>query len=123
MAENSQTEFFMGVLFVSRDLAHREHLKTNSYARHKALGKFYGSIIDLADSFAEAYQGKHNKRLDIPLVNNELKGDMSEILRRQVEWINDNRKSICEDEDTAINNIVDEIVGLYYSTLYLLTLE
>ena len=29
--------------------------QTRSYAAHKALNEFYDEIVDLADSFAEAY--------------------------------------------------------------------
>ena len=50
---------FVGMLFLARDVAHSVHLNTRSYSKHKALGKFYDEIIDLADKFAEAYQGRH----------------------------------------------------------------
>ena len=50
---------FVGMLFLARDVAHSVHLNTRSYSKHKALGKFYDEIVDLADKFAEAYQGKH----------------------------------------------------------------
>ena len=50
---------FIGNLFLARDCAHSTHLNTRSYAKHKALAKFYHQIIDLADSFDEAYQGKY----------------------------------------------------------------
>jgi hypothetical protein len=45
---------FLGMLFLARDVAHSVHLNTRSYAKHKALQKFYGGIVDLADGFAEA---------------------------------------------------------------------
>ena len=50
---------FVGMLFLARDVTHSAHLNTRSYAKHKALQKFYENIIDLADSFAEAYQGRY----------------------------------------------------------------
>jgi hypothetical protein len=52
-------EVFIGNLFLARDVAHSVHLNTRSYAKHVALNGFYTEIIELADSFAEAYQGKY----------------------------------------------------------------
>ena len=118
MAQHEAAGEMMGLLFMSRDVAHREHLKTRSYAAHKALGKFYDEIIDLADSFAEAYQGKYTKSLDIPLLDNKSEGDIADTLESHVNWISEHRSEICPKTETAIHNIIDEIVGLYYSTLY-----
>lgn len=56
---------FVGVLFVSRNVAHQMHLKTDSYAQHKALEEFYTQIIDLADTFAEQFQGKYVSGLHV----------------------------------------------------------
>ena len=44
---------YIALLFLARDLAHRAHLRTRSYAEHMALGAFYEGIIPLADEFAE----------------------------------------------------------------------
>ena len=49
---------FMGLLFLGRDVAHSVHLNTRSFSKHSALNTFYDSIIDHADAFAEAYQGR-----------------------------------------------------------------
>lgn len=118
MSQHETAGEFMGLLFMSRDVAHREHLKTKSYAVHKALGKFYPDIIDLADTFAEAYQGKYNKLLDIPLLDNKSKDEVADILESHANWIVQNRSDICPRTETAIHNIIDGIVSLYYSTLY-----
>ena len=45
--------------FHARTNAHVLHLKTRSYAAHKALNEFYDEIVGLADSFAEAWQGDY----------------------------------------------------------------
>lgn len=44
-------------LFNARTAAHVMHLVTRSYAAHKALNEFYDGIVDVADRFAEAWQG------------------------------------------------------------------
>ena len=109
---------YVALLFLGRDIAHRVHLKTRSYAEHKALNEFYDEIVGHADDFAEAYQGKYNEILDIPLLTNDKKGTIADVLENQMQWIEDNRESICPRKETALHNIIDEAVGLYMSTLY-----
>jgi hypothetical protein len=43
--------------FDARTTAHLLHLQTRSYEAHVALDGFYSDIVDLVDSFAEAFQG------------------------------------------------------------------
>ena len=50
---------FLLICFHARTNAHVLHLQTRSYAAHKALNEFYDEIVDLADSFAEAYTGSY----------------------------------------------------------------
>lgn len=108
---------FISLLFLSRDVAHKEHLRTQSYAQHIALGDFYDKIVDLADNLAEAYQGR-NGIIDIPGMDDEDVGDIVQQLKRYLDWIEKNRYQAVPKEDSAIQNIVDEIVSLYLSTLY-----
>jgi len=107
---------FIALLFMARDITHREHLKTKSYAQHMALGAFYPAIIELADSIAEAYQGCEGKLIIVPYVKNTATGSIDSILRSHLDWISKNRKKL--SDETSIQNIIDEIVALYQSTLY-----
>ena len=108
---------FISLLFLSRDAAHKEHLRTQSYAQHMALGSFYDEIVDLADSLAEAYQGR-NGIIDIPGMDDEDTGEIVATLKKYLDWIEKNRYEAVPKEDSAIQNIIDEIVSLYLSTLY-----
>ena len=108
---------FIAVLFLARELAHREHLRTKSYAHHMALGEFYPAVVGFADSLAEAYQGRKGI-IDIPLLDNEFPGDIVKSMRDQLAWIEKNRDTAVGKDERAMQNIVDEIVGLYLSTLY-----
>lgn len=118
----SNAQEFISLLFLSRDAAHKAHLNTQSYAEHKALEGFYNEIIELADKFAESWMGRNNERLgNIPDMVNP-KGDISKILKAHMEVIEE-RRDFVSKEDTPLNNIIDEIVGLYLSTLYKLTLK
>ena len=118
-----KTGEMVAMVLLGRDLAHRAHWKTTSYAEHKALEGFYEGVIPLVDQFVEQYQGAMAARLDVPLADNEFEGDIGEILGQQMAWIEDNRAAICPRSETALHNVIDEIVGLYQKTAYLLTLS
>ena len=109
---------FVGMLFLARDVAHSVHLNTRSFSKHSALGLFYDEVIDLADKFAEAYQGKHGLIGPISLMNAQKTANIVEFLQGQVDEIEKARYEVCEKTETALQNIIDEIVGLYLSTLY-----
>ena len=109
---------FVGHLFLARDVAHSVHLNTRSFAKHSALGTFYDEIVDLADSFAEAYQGRHGLIGPISLQSAKKNGNIIEFLQDSLAEIEENRYKFCDEKETAIQNIIDEIVALYLSTLY-----
>ena len=108
----------IAVLFLGRDLAHREHLRTQSFAQHQALGEFYPAVVELADSLVEAYQGCELELIDIPLLDNEFPGEIEESMKAQRDWIKANRGKAVKKEDTQLHNIIDEIVALYDRTIY-----
>ena len=45
-------EEIIGLLFHARNVTHKEHLRTKSYATHKALGNFYEEVIELSYDIA-----------------------------------------------------------------------
>ena len=113
---------FLALLFLSREIAHREHLSTNSRSDHLALGTFYEEVEDLIDSLAEAYQGRYGIVKPIPILT-KIKGldeadssvEKMELLLDQVERT---RYDAVNEEETSMQNIIDEIVALFLSTLY-----
>tara|TARA_R110000868_G_scaffold27465_1_gene104188 strand:+ start:90 stop:452 length:363 start_codon:yes stop_codon:yes gene_type:complete len=109
---------FVGCLFLARDVAHSVHLNTRSFAKHSALNSFYDGIIDLADKFAEAYQGRHGLIGPITLHSAKKTTNIVDFLEDSLAEIEKARYTVCERNDTPIQNIIDEIVGLYLSTLY-----
>ena len=109
---------FVGTLFLARDVAHSVHLNTRSFAKHSALNSFYDDIVDLADRFAEAYQGRHGLIGPISLMSAKKTTNVIEFLEDSLADIEKMRYEVCEKSDTAIQNIIDEIIGLYLSTLY-----
>jgi hypothetical protein len=109
---------FVGILFLARDVTHSVHLNTRSYAKHKALQKFYENIIDLADSFAEAYQGRHGLIGPISLMSAKKTSNVIEFLEGQLAEIESVRYDVCEKTDTSLQQLIDNIIELYLSTLY-----
>lgn len=114
----SKCNDFVGMLFLARDVTHSAHLNTRSYAKHVALNEFYDGIIDLADKFAEAYQGKYGLIGPISLMSAKKTNNVVEFLEGQVEDLEEMRYKVVEKDCTPLQNIIDEIFGLYYATLY-----
>lgn len=109
----------LAIMFLSRDIAHRIHLKTDSLSKHLALGSFYEEIVPLADSVAEMYQGRNGIIDEIPLLeDDEDLDDPVKVLTRHLEWLEKVRYTAVEKSETAIQNEIDTVVGLYLSTLY-----
>ena len=110
---------FIATLFLARDVAHREHLRTKSYSQHKALGHFYEDIAELADKLTEAYQGRHGIIKEIPILTEKEKYATPLLcIADKLNYIEKNRYKAIEKDDTALQNICDEIVGEFLSLIY-----
>lgn len=109
---------FLGMFFLARDVTHSVHLNTRSYSKHKALQKFYENIIDLADTFAEAYQGRHGLIGSITLHSAKTTANVTEFLESQLKEIEECRYKVCDKDDSPLQNLIDGIIELYLSTLY-----
>jgi hypothetical protein len=109
---------FIGMLFLARDVTHSAHLNTRSYAKHVALNEFYDGVIDFADKFAEAYQGKYGLIGPISLMSAKKTNNVVEFLEGQLADLEKMRYKVVDKECTPLQNIIDEIFGLYYTTLY-----
>ena len=110
-------EELIAKVFRTRNQAHLSHWKTKSYAEHQALGSFYDELIDLLDKLVEACQGSKSI---IGHVNLECKDESVEIIKMLTDdanWISKNRSKIAHGVP-ALENIIDEVVGLYLTTLY-----
>jgi len=111
----------IATMFLSREVAHREHLRVigpGSFSIHSALGTFYNEIVERADAITEAYQGRYGIIANIPILTSEMEQDVDDFLEEQMDYIEQIRYSACDKKDTAIQNLIDEAVGLYLSTLY-----
>ena len=109
---------FINKLFHSRNVAHIVHLETTSYAQHKALNKYYDSLLDLIDQLSEVSFGVMGRqKIVIPEAKSE---DINKHLGDLKSYIEFNRNIF---KESNIQNIIDEIVTLINQTTYLLTLS
>ena len=106
---------FVAVLLHSATVTHFLHLQTQSYAQHVALGEYYDKIVDLADKWAEAYQGAYDRIKQYPSDFAQAK-DPVEYLKTLKKYVELHRKDL--PSDSELQNIVDEIAGQIDSTLY-----
>lgn len=105
----------VGILFMSRDYAHRAHLKTPSYSKHMALNEFYEGVVELTDTFAEAAQGWYGV-LDIPVV--DMVGDVKDPITALQDHM-DMIEEVAEGcGNRALNNVLDDIATMYATTMY-----
>lgn len=116
----------MQILSESQIQSHVWHLQTTLYSQHKALNKYYDSIVDLKDSLLETYQGLHGTRIS---GNMDMKIDSSwseskpagyfKSLRGKLDGMYSNQYIT----PGSLRNIMDEIIALVAKTEYLLSLK
>ena len=119
MAESEQKNvaLFVATLFHSATVAHFMHLSTDSYAKHKALQKYYEGIVDLTDAVAESYMGYEEVKLTQWPREFHLASDPVTYLEKLRDFVEEIRKVICP-EYTPIQNQIDAIQELMDSTIY-----
>jgi len=111
----------VSVLMHARTQAHIFHLRTSSYANHKALQKFYEGVGELLDEYAEAYQGKYgiiSGYKNYPITQDPRKAKV--FLTELFKTVDKSRKVT---RDSYLRNILDQIYELIYNTLYMLSLK
>ena len=108
---------FVSALLHSSTAAHFLHLSTKSYSEHKALGGFYEDILDLADKYAEAFQGHYGIiPLSAYIDDFKVQKDAKTYIKGLLQFAKGMRKELPDDPD--LQNIHDEIVGLIAATFY-----
>lgn len=114
---------YIGTLMESRNQAHIFHLRTQSYAQHKALQKYYDNIVDLIDAYSETYQGMYGLiegyKMTTPLYEDTTK--VVPYFDSLLVFVRQSESRL--PSDGALKNIHDEITTLISKTIYLLTLS
>ena len=99
------------------------HNQTTSYAEHKALNKFYDSIVDLLDGLVESVAGVYGRPVDYvahEFANYESKEQLQDYFKKLYEYVEAERVNLYQE--SWIQNEIDEVVKLIASTRYMLTL-
>ena len=112
---NESAAAFVSVLFHSATVTHFMHLQTKSFAQHMALGEYYDAIVELADKWAEAFQGCYDIITSYPK-DFHLATDPVKYLTQIKDFVDDIRKDL--PSESQLQNIVDEIADQIDSTLY-----
>ena len=123
--ENSETndDFCEMVcrLLHSQTQVHIFHLAVKgkgSYAAHKALQGYYEGIDALVDGVIESYQGKYGLLTDYKSFENESFKSIEQTINylKGLDEMIQEKRDCCED--SFIQNQIDTIQELIYSTLY-----
>ena len=80
----------IGRVFAARDIAHRAHWRTTSFAVHEALNAFYNALPELIDSIVETHQGLLGL-VDPEIVLAEDPKDLLVWMKSEADWIEANR--------------------------------
>jgi len=123
MAEE-KFSYFVSYLKDAFDQSVVWHHQTDSYAVHKALGKFYDEIVELTDGLVESVSGIYERpthyQIDSP-TDYKSSEQVVKYFKSVYNTIQKERKDIYQE--TWIQNQVDEIAQLFAETLYLLSLK
>lgn len=104
-------------VFTTRNLLHFEHWNTNSFAAHMALGDLYDSIVEDVDEIVECYQGKNGLVKTFRTDSIQLPVDIIQRIKDEAAWVESCRSHIAGN-DSALENLLDNIIGSYYKTIY-----
>jgi hypothetical protein len=105
-------------LLHSQTQAHVFHLGTKSYAEHKALQGFYEGIDAITDGLVESYQGKYGLMKNyksFKMMSYKNKKQVLSYFTQLLNTIEENRESV---DDSYIQNQIDTVQELIYSTMY-----
>ena len=118
-AKNDLISDYAMCLLHSVTAAHVHHWNTDSYSQHKALGKFYDQLSDLADSYVEAVLLEKGK-----IISSEkalfLGENGLELVRHVYAETYRYRNAPGFTQMSEVQNIVDEIAALCHHTEFLL---
>lgn len=111
-------EKLIALLFLARDLAHREAIVTKSRGDAAVLRCFACDLVPLIDKLAHTAQGV-SPLDELLFADNEFDGAIDEVLEMQNAWIDDHRGS----NHRAVDFVIDEIQGLFLRAVHQLRLE
>lgn len=110
---------FIATLLHSAVCAHIMHFQVTgdgSYAKHKALQKYYDAIPDLVDNLTESLQGSYEIITGYPSSMELSQFAPLPYMELLQDYVRENRSNL--PDDSEIQNEVDSILNLINSTVY-----
>lgn len=98
-------------VFKTADQAHIQHLGSESYAEHMALGEFYAGAREALDAFVEAAIG-----LDMPAPVKTNPPILQQLEDGYVELV-EMRDEVCAGA-TVLENLFDNLTAAYATAIY-----
>jgi len=108
----------VSILLHSQTQVHIFHLQTKSYSEHKALQGYYEGIDVLVDGIIESYQGKYDLVTGYNSIKTEDYKSSEQVMKyfkALDSMVEKNRKSV---KESFLQNQIDTVQELIYSTLY-----
>ena len=122
MVTKSEPTKFISKLFESRQMMNVFHLQATgqgALGEHLALDSYYKDVLELIDELVETYQGQYEILTDYETIESQPAEQTSvSYMIELANFIKSTRDLAFLKEDTHLHNIIDEIVGLIYRTLY-----
>ena len=105
-------------LLHSQTQVHIFHLGTKSYSEHKALQGYYEGVDALTDGLVESYQGKYGLLNNYKSYKTQSYKNKNQVLKYFTGLLNtiEEKRDCCDD--TYIQNQIDTVQELMYSTMY-----
>jgi high-affinity Fe2+/Pb2+ permease len=119
-SSNSNEDFCEMVcqLLHSQTQVHIFHLGTKSYSEHKALQGYYEGIDALVDGVIESYQGKYGLLTNYKSFKNQSYKNKNQVLKYFTSLLNMIEEKRDSVDDSYLQNQIDTIQELIYSTMY-----
>jgi len=102
----------------SQKQAHIFHLGTKSFAEHMALNGYYGEIDELVDGLIESFQGKYGLLTDYKSYKVQSYKNKNQVLKYFTSLLNTIEEKRDSVDDSYLQNQIDTIQELIYSTMY-----
>ena len=115
---NEQFTQLMSLLLSSSIQAQILHRQTKSFSEHNTLGNYYDEVVEIVDSLTESFQGKYGiviKYQSFSYVDYTSNENTISYFVAICGKVTELRKNFT---DTFIQNQIDTLEELLYSTLY-----
>lgn len=117
-ASAESAALFASTILNAATSVHYLHFKTRSFSQHETLGALYEALPGFADSLVEVWQGKYQTLLEFPSQGVTSPNDALDFVVKLQGFVVNNRFSFASQEDTELQNIIDELLACIEKAIY-----